>query len=226
MTLCTVPVPFTEPSNAIVLTSIFTKPTASRLSFTFGGLKVIAVGSNIRMFGVPAWLISRKNWSTKSRASWKSPSRVSSVLSRCCASLTCENTAPTIRLRISITSISSSSVKPCCRATFRFRRSFIVLAPLSYQRANRHRQRKVLHVSPSALHFRRDHHQLGIAGRLGNIPAHVINHLPACGPAIGEVHLITSHRRCRHVHIARTVQRATAHRRVDRVGCPDAVVDR
>src|SRR5258708_4021828 len=184
--------------------SMFTRPAASRLSFICGGPNLITVGSFIPILGVPAWLMSRKNWSTKSRASWKSPSFISSAFRRRCASPIWENTAPTIKLRIAITSNSSSKLNPRCFAAGKLRLNFIMLCTLSHKAAHGNWQRECLHVGSGAFHFCGNDDHLGVGGRLRDGPANVVDHLPVTGAAVCVIHLIAGDRGCRHVHVSRT----------------------
>src|ERR1700719_3351967 len=144
--------------------------------------------------------MSRKSWSTKSRAPWKSPSFISSAFRRRCASPICENTAPTIKLRIAITSNSSSKLNPRCFSPREFLLNFMMLCTLSYERAHRNRQRECLQVGSGALHFCGNDNHLGVGGRLRNGPTNVVDHLPVIGAAVGVIQLIAGDCCLCHVH--------------------------
>src|SRR6266852_6349105 len=134
---------------------------------------------------------------------------------RCWAVFICENTAPVTMPMISNETIISIRVKPCCFVRPRFRRSFIILSPLSDQSTNGHWQRKILQVKTRgelshAKLLRRNGEEFDKRSRLLNVPEYVVNDLSTGGTAVCVQHLISSDRRLSKVHIPGSRQRAAA----------------
>src|SRR6266478_4823136 len=152
------------------------------------GDHVRLVVSTSRELGYPIWLMSRKNWSTKSRASWKLSSFTCSLYPRCCASFICERTPAEMTPIIATTSIISISENPYCRRRARFR--VFMSIPLPDHRANRYRRREQHEVIVRASQLRRNSHQLAIRRRRLDIPPDVISGLPAAAAASVIKHVI------------------------------------
>src|SRR6267378_1858874 len=235
MILWTTPSPFISPSKRISFASIFTNPMAMRLSLMSGeasaGDHEALVVSTIREFGYPIWLTSRKNWSTKSRASWKLSSFICSLKARCWAVSICVKSPAVMMPRISTTTIISSRENPFCRLRIPL---FPFMSAPPNQRPNRHREREQDLVRARTFHLRRDCYQLDVARGCLNIPADVVGGLPAGGPTRGVGHVITNWRAsasldwCKVNRTRRQQRRSCSPRRscyVDRICVSRAVCD-